>query len=42
LYCFALLFQCGEGLNVEHKAAPRQRCGNSGQIAAQQPRIEHD
>ena len=42
LYGFALLFQCGEGRDVEHKAAPRQCRGNPGQIAAQQLRIEHD
>ncbi len=42
LYGFALLLQRGEGLDVEHKAAPRQRRGNPGQIAAQQPRIEQD
>jgi len=30
LNCFSLFFQCGKGLDVEHKAAPRQSGGNPG------------
>ncbi len=38
----ALLFQGGHFLDVEDETAARQLGGHSGQIAAQQLRIEHD
>jgi hypothetical protein len=42
LHGLALLFQSGEGRDVEDESAPRQCGGNSGQIASQQLRIEQD
>ncbi len=41
LHGLALLLQRGNARDVQHESAPRQRGGNSGQIAAQQLRIKH-